>query len=211
MNKFLKLIRWFYPGLRIKRWIILLLAGLAFILISSVHIAENDHMFFRIANTVLFTVGIASLIAGIAYLIKSFFDANMDLLGERPRIDLSNQYWPIYASSLELPPAKINKSEVINSLVSEGVIINDAQIRNSILGRGVVVERGCLIEDSIVMDFTQIRSKTKIKKAIIDRFNIVESNTCIGYNLNEDERRHFVDRDTKIVVVKRGPRRLFHY
>jgi len=143
--------------------------------------------------------------------IKSFFDANMDLLGECPRIDLSNQYWPIYASSLELPPAKINKSEVVNSLISEGVIISRAQIRNSILGRGVIVEKGCLIEDSIVMDFTQIRSNTRVKKTIIDRFNIIEPDSYIGCNTAEDGKRYFVDKEAGIVVVKRGPRRLFHY
>ncbi|MDD5583956.1 MAG: YvcK family protein [Candidatus Omnitrophica bacterium] len=74
MKNFFKIIRWLYPGLRIKRWIGLLSIGLILILIASPHLAETRFLM-RIAYAVLFAVGIVTLISGTLYLIKSFFDA----------------------------------------------------------------------------------------------------------------------------------------
>ncbi|MFH1767976.1 MAG: gluconeogenesis factor YvcK family protein [Candidatus Omnitrophota bacterium] len=75
MKKFINLIKWFYPGLRVKRWIGLLLIGVAFILVSSVNLSKDIHVVVAIFYKTLFTVGLLALILGIAYLIKSFFDA----------------------------------------------------------------------------------------------------------------------------------------
>ena len=54
------------------------------------------------------------------------------------------------------------------------------------------------------MDFTEIEGSCKIKKAIIDRFNIIKRKTPIGFNITEDKKNYFVKEG--IVVVKRGPR-----
>jgi len=75
MNKFLKIIRWFYPGLRIKRWIFLLLVGIASIFVSSNFLSKEMHFALRIFTTIVFALGFGALIIGVAYLIKSFFDA----------------------------------------------------------------------------------------------------------------------------------------
>ncbi len=140
--------------------------------------------------------------------IKSFFEANMDLLGKRPLLDLSNNFWPIYGGSTEnLPPSKIDNTEVFNSLISEGSVIKNSQIKNSVIGRGVVIEEGCQISNSIIMDFTKIGARCRIKKVIIDRFNIIKKNTLIGFNLAEDRNNYFVK--DGIVILKRGPRRSF--
>ncbi|MDD5195808.1 MAG: YvcK family protein [Candidatus Omnitrophica bacterium] len=74
MKSFFKVIRWFYPGLRIKRWIGLLLTGLILILVASPHLSETRFLL-RIVYVVIFAVGFVTLISGTLYLIKSFFDA----------------------------------------------------------------------------------------------------------------------------------------
>lgn len=74
MKKFIKIIRWLYPGLKIKRWIILLLAGIFLILISS-HLISREKAFMPlIIYRALFTAGIGSFIFGSIYLIKSFLE-----------------------------------------------------------------------------------------------------------------------------------------
>ncbi len=139
--------------------------------------------------------------------IKSYWEANMDLLGEKPLLDLDNQDWPIYASNFNCPPAYIEKTHIQNSLVSEGSKVIGARIINSILGRGVRIERGTIVENSIIMDFTQIGKNCKIKSAIIDRFNTIEDKTFIGYDKEKDKKRYYLD-PSGIVVLRRGSRRL---
>lgn len=75
MKKFIKIIKWFYPGLRIKRWISLLLVGVFLILVSSPHVSKDAHFIVRIVYGIIFITGIGLFIAGIAGLIKSLFEA----------------------------------------------------------------------------------------------------------------------------------------
>lgn len=70
MKKFIKIIRWFYPGLKIKRWITVLAVGVILILLSSRYISQDAHTL-RLINTI---VGIVAFIIGTAFLIKSFFE-----------------------------------------------------------------------------------------------------------------------------------------
>jgi len=133
--------------------------------------------------------------------IFNFYQANMDLLGDRPKIDLNNYDWPIYSSNINSPPAYIVNSNLKNSLICEGSKIKKSMIINSILGRSVIVEEDCVIENSIIFDFCYIQKKSKIKNAIIDRFNVVEKDTLIGYG---KDKNYYID--SSIVVLKRGPR-----
>ncbi len=137
--------------------------------------------------------------------IGSYWQANMDLLGKEPIFDLDNREWPIYASNFDCPPVYTADSKIENSLLSEGARICGSEIRQSILGRSVIVEEGCFIEDSIIMDFTHIKKGCKIRKTIIDRFNTIGPKALIGYNAQNDSRRFHLD-SSGIVVVKRGSR-----
>jgi len=74
MKKFIKIIRWLYPGLKIKRWIILLLAGVFLILASSHLISREKSLMSLIIYRALFTAGIGFFIFGAVYLIKSFLE-----------------------------------------------------------------------------------------------------------------------------------------
>ncbi|HIE35925.1 MAG TPA: glucose-1-phosphate adenylyltransferase [Candidatus Omnitrophica bacterium] len=136
--------------------------------------------------------------------ISSYWKANMDLLGERPKIDLNNPSWPIYASHLNCSPAYTINSRIENSLICEGAKIFSSRIKNSIIGRGVEIFNS-LIEDSIVMDFTRIEESCKVRKTIIDRFNFISKKTKIGYKKESDKRDYYLD-SSGIVVVKRGSR-----
>jgi len=129
----------------------------------------------------------------------------MDLLGKTPVLDLNNKHWPIYASNSNCPGAYTVDAKIENSIICEGAKIFGSNIKNSILGRSVVVEEGCEIEDSIIMDFTRIKKYSRIRKAIIDRFNTIAQNKTIGYNPNQDKKKYHLD-PSGIVVVGRGLR-----
>jgi len=137
--------------------------------------------------------------------VSSYWQANMDLLGKRPVLDLDNRHWPIYASNLNCPGAYTVDAKIENSIICEGAKIFGSNIKNSILGRSVVVEEDCEIEDSIIMDFTRIKKRSRIRKTIIDRFNTIAQNKTIGYNTDQDRKKYHLD-PSGIVVVGRGLR-----
>ena len=138
--------------------------------------------------------------------IGSYWQANMDLLGAKPVIDLNNRSWPIYASSTDLPPSFSMDSFWDNALMGAGVHTVSASIKNSIFGRGVIVEKGAKIEDSIIMDFTVVGAGSHIRNAIIDRYNVIKPDTKIGFNKKDDKKHYYVD-SSGITVVKRAERK----
>ena len=140
--------------------------------------------------------------------VQAYWDAHMDLLGESPRFDLDNRYWPIRTGQHLGPPARFIGGDVDNVHIGESSLVKRATIRNSILGRSVWVNEGAVIEDSIVMDHTTVGKGARLRRAIVDRFNIIPADSEIGVDPALDRRRHYVD-PSGIVVVPRGGRREF--
>jgi glucose-1-phosphate adenylyltransferase len=135
--------------------------------------------------------------------ISSFYAANMDILGARPRLNLNNRRWFIHSGRYDGPPAKILDGKIANSIIGDGCFVRNATIKNSILGRGVHVHDGAVIEDSIIMDFCKVRADSHLKRVIVDRFNEIPAKLKIGFDKDEDAKRYFVD-PSGIVVVPRG-------
>ena len=140
--------------------------------------------------------------------VQAYWDAHMDLLGESPRFDLDDRRWPIRTGQHPGPAARFIGGEVDNAHIGEASLIKRATIRNSILGRSVWVNEGAVIEDSIIMDHTTVGKGARLRRAIVDRFNIIPADSEIGVDPVIDRRRHYVD-PSGIVVVPRGGRREF--
>jgi glucose-1-phosphate adenylyltransferase len=135
--------------------------------------------------------------------VSSFYHANMDILGARPKLNLNNRRWFIHSGRYDGPPAKILTGDVTNTIVGDGCFVRNATIKNSILGRGVHVHDGAVIEDSIIMDFSKVRTEAKLKRVIVDRFNEVAAKDVIGGNPDKDATRYTVD-PSGIVIIPRG-------
>ncbi|MCL6640597.1 MAG: glucose-1-phosphate adenylyltransferase [Candidatus Rokubacteria bacterium] len=140
--------------------------------------------------------------------IEAYWQAHMDLLGESPRFDLDNREWPIRSAHHPGPPARFLGADVDNAHVAEGSLVKRATLRNSILGRSVWVNEGAVIEDSIIMDHTTVGKGARIRRAIVDRFNIVPAGSEIGLDPAADRRLWHVD-PSGLVVLPRGGRRAF--
>jgi glucose-1-phosphate adenylyltransferase len=140
--------------------------------------------------------------------LDAYWRAHMDLLGETPAFDLDNRRWPIHAGRYDGPAARIIGGDFENAQIGEGSLVKRATIRNSILGRGVWVNEGAVIEDSIVMDFTSVGKGSHLRRAIVDRYNIIPAGLQLGLDPNADRERYRVDA-SGLVVVPRGGRREF--
>ena len=136
--------------------------------------------------------------------IHAYWQANMDLLGEKPRFDLNNPLWPINTSVHNMPPTAYIGGQIINSTLSNGCRIhNKTIIKNSVLASNIIVEDGAVIEDSVIMDSCTIGKGCHIKKAIIDRFNTIPDKMTIGLDKESDAQNFYID-PSGIVIIPRG-------
>jgi glucose-1-phosphate adenylyltransferase len=112
--------------------------------------------------------------------IQSYWEANMDLLKDRPELDLYDKEWLIHTKSEERAPAKVGPTAQIHrSLISHGCVI-DGTVVNSVLSPGVRVEVGAVIRDSIVMFDSVIRAGAVIDRAILDKEVVVGQGAIVG-------------------------------
>ena len=99
--------------------------------------------------------------------ISSLWEANMDLLGEKPELNLGDESWRIYARHMALSPQYVGADAVIeNSNISEGCEIYGT-VRNCIIGAGVKIEAGAVVCDSVLMGDTVIEADAQVSYSII--------------------------------------------
>lgn len=112
--------------------------------------------------------------------IESLWEANMDLLAEKPELDLQNDNWRVYGRNMANPPHYIgNEAALKNSIVADGCIVL-GEVENSILFQSVVVETGAVVKDSIIMGNTIIKAGCRINKTIIDEDVTVGEYATVG-------------------------------
>jgi glucose-1-phosphate adenylyltransferase len=136
--------------------------------------------------------------------IKSYWEANMDLVSIKPELNLYNDLWPLRTTPDFTPPAKCVFRQWLmdNSIMSGGCIVTEAQLSNSVLSQRVRVERGALVCESVIFSGVTIGEGAKIRKTIIDKNVQVPPFTQIGYSSEEDETRGFKISDGITVVPK---------
>jgi glucose-1-phosphate adenylyltransferase len=153
--------------------------------------------------------------------IRNYFTAHMDLTEPLPKFNFYNEQNPIFTHARFLPSPKILSSEVNNSILGEGSIINRSQINHSIIGLRSRIGENSLIDHSIVMGADYFESQEEIisntnkgipKIGIGDdceiRNAIIDNNARIGnrvklinvHNVAEEDAENYVIRDGIIVI-----------
>ena len=112
--------------------------------------------------------------------ISSLWEANMDLLGERPALSLADESWRIYSRQEAAAPQYIGKDAVVeNSTLTAGCEINGT-VKNSVLGPGVIVEKGACVIDSVIMENVRIEAGAKVTYTILDSGVTIGKNATVG-------------------------------
>ena len=139
--------------------------------------------------------------------LDAYYDANMDLCHVNPEFNLYDPEWPLRTNQVQAPPAKFvfadegrRCGQALDSIISAGCIISGSRITGSVLCPNVRVHSFCDIDQSILMPGVRVGRHARIRRAIIDRDVFVPRGALIGYNEEEDRRRHTVS-DSGIVVV----------
>jgi glucose-1-phosphate adenylyltransferase len=139
--------------------------------------------------------------------LDAYYEANMDLCGVNPEFNLYDPEWPLRTYQPQAPPAKFVFAEegrrcghAIDSIVSPGCIVSGSVAMGSVLCPNVRVHSFCRIDQSILMPGVRVGRHARMRRAIIDRDVLIPRGALIGYNAEEDRRRHTVT-DSGIVVV----------
>lgn len=112
--------------------------------------------------------------------IDSLYDANMDLLGEKPVFDIADYNWRIHSRNPVAPPHYIGPDGVVTrSIVALGCEV-DGTVKNSVLSSNVKVEEGAVIEGSVVFSGCTIARGAHIVNAIIDENVVIGENAVVG-------------------------------
>jgi glucose-1-phosphate adenylyltransferase len=138
--------------------------------------------------------------------LDAFYDANMDLCGVDPEFNLYDPEWPMRTYQPQAPPAKFvfaeksRRGEALDSIISPGCIISGSRVEGSVLCPNVRVHSYGLIEQSMLMPGVRVGRHARIRRAIIDRDVLIPRGAVIGFNPEEDRKRHTVT-DLGVVVV----------
>ena len=155
--------------------------------------------------------------------IRSFFEANLDLVTELPRFNFFDMSAPIFSRPRFLPGSKINGAQIDHAVISDGCIINRARICNTIVGLRTIIGDGTELNRVVILgsDYYEsqesverheregqprvgIGAHCKIENAIVDKNARIGNNVVIspaGKAENVDHALYFI-RDGIVVIPK---------
>ena len=157
--------------------------------------------------------------------IRSFFEANLDLVSELPRFNLFDTSAPVLSHPRFLPGSKINGAQIDHAVISDGCIINRARITHTIVGLRTIVEAGTDLNNVVILgsDFYEslesvdrheregqprigIGANCKITNAIIDKNARIGNNVTISPAGKPDKVDHqlYYIRDGIVIIPKDG-------
>ena len=142
--------------------------------------------------------------------LDAYYEANMDLVGVDPLLNLYDEAWPIRTYQGQFPPAKFVFADqypggragvALDSIVSGGCIIAGGKVEKSVLSPDVRVNQYADVQESVIMENVEIGERARIRHAIIDKGVIVPPGTVIGYDRDADRARYTVTENGIVVVT----------
>lgn len=139
--------------------------------------------------------------------VDAYWEANMELIGVTPDLNLYNRDWPIWTYQEQLPPAKFvfdeneRRGMAVDSMVSGGCIISGATVHHSLLFSNVSVEAYSDVQDSVILPDVTIKPRCRIRKAVIDKGCTIPEGTVIGEDPKADAERFDVSEKGVVLVT----------
>ena len=139
--------------------------------------------------------------------IDAYWEANQELIGVSPELNLYDRDWPIWTYQEQAPPCKFvfddegRRGMAVDSMVAGGSIISGANVRHSLLFSNVHVHSFCDIQDSVILPDVEIGRRSVVRRAVVDRGCYIPPGTCIGVDPVEDARRFYVSEEQVVLVT----------
>lgn len=139
--------------------------------------------------------------------VDAFWEANLELIGVTPPLNLYDENWPIWTYQEQLPPAKFvfdedeRRGMAVDSMVSGGCIISGSLVRHSLVFSSVRVNSYSTVEDSVVLPNVEIGRNCLIRNAVIDRWCKIDEGSVIGYDPAADKAAGYYVTDAGVTLV----------
>jgi glucose-1-phosphate adenylyltransferase len=139
--------------------------------------------------------------------VDAFYEANQELIGDAPELNIYDEEWPIWTYQAQLPPAKFiyddenMRGMAVDSMVSGGDIIAGALVRHSLLFSQVVVNPRAVVEDAVILPDVVVGEGARIRRAVIDEGCRIPPGMVIGEDAEADRRRFFVSPKGVVLVT----------
>jgi glucose-1-phosphate adenylyltransferase len=127
--------------------------------------------------------------------VDAFWEANLELIGVTPPLDLYDKQWPVWTYQEQLPPAKFvfdnddRRGMAVDSMVSGGCVISGAVVRHSLLFSNVRVNSYATVQDSVILPDVEIGRHCTIRKAVVDRYGHIGINEPMSIGVDHDADR----------------------
>jgi glucose-1-phosphate adenylyltransferase len=139
--------------------------------------------------------------------IDSFWQANLELIGVLPELNLYDDTWPIWTYQEQLPPAKFifdddeRRGMALDSMVSGGCVISGATVRHSLLFSNVRVNSYTKLQDVVALPDVHFGRDCRISRAVIDKGCELPDGTIIGEDAEEDAKQFYVSPNGVVLVT----------
>lgn len=149
--------------------------------------------------------------------VDAFWEANLELIGVLPELNLYDSEWPIWTHQEQLPPAKFifddgeRRGMAVDSMVSGGCIISGALVSHSLLFSNVTVDNYSKVDSSVILPDVTIGKNCHISHAIIDKGCEIPDGTIIGHDNEEDKKRFYVSPNGVVLVTPDMMGQMIHY
>lgn len=127
--------------------------------------------------------------------VDAYWEANIDLTGVLPPLDLYDRDWPIWTYSELTPPAKFVHDEdgrrggATASLVSGGCIVSGSTLWRSLLFTGVVTHSYASVRESVVLPYADVGRGARLARCVVDRGVRIPPGLVIGEDPELDAQR----------------------
>src|SRR5256886_15824959 len=129
--------------------------------------------------------------------MDAYLEADRDLCRVNREFDLHAPEWPVRSYQPQAPPAKFvfaeagkRCGEALDSIISPGCIVSGSTILGSVLCPNVRVHSYGTIDHCILMPGVRVGRHARLRRTIVDRDVLIPRGAVIGYNPEEDRRRH---------------------
>jgi glucose-1-phosphate adenylyltransferase len=127
--------------------------------------------------------------------VDAYWQANIDLTGVLPPLDLYDRDWPIWTYSELTPPAKFVHDEdgrrggATASLVSGGCIVSGSTLWRSLLFTGVSTHSYATVRESVILPYADIGRGARLSRCVIDRGVRIPPGLVVGEDAALDAQR----------------------
>ncbi|XP_064958825.1 glucose-1-phosphate adenylyltransferase large subunit 1-like isoform X2 [Musa acuminata AAA Group] len=124
--------------------------------------------------------------------IKSFYDANLALTEQPPKFQFYDPRTPIFTSPRFLPPTKIEKCRILDSIISHGCFLHECSIEHSIVGVRSRIDYGAELKDALMLGADLYETEAELASIL------AEGKVPIGVGQNTKIRNCIIDMNARI-------------